>query len=423
MHHFQYRGDELYCEDIPVRRIAEEVGTPCYIYSQATLSHHFRVFDAAFKDVPHLTCYSVKANSNLAILRLFRQLGGGVDIVSGGELFRARRAGIPADRIVYSGVGKTVDEIDFALNENILMFNIESTEELDRINRRAAAKGMKARIALRVNPDIDPNTHPYISTGMKKNKFGIAIDSALKAYEQARTLSNIEILGVDCHIGSQLTEVTPFVDALKRLKTLIGKLRGIGVAIRYLDLGGGLGIVYDQESPPQPHEYAEAILRELVGLDCTLIFEPGRVIVGNAGILVAKVLYTKRTQSKNFVITDGGMNDLVRPSLYGSYHYIQPLTRSPRDTEIVDVVGPICESGDFLARDRGMPMPAAGEYLAVMSAGAYGFSMSSNYNSRPRAPEVLVNGAEYNAIRKRETWEDLVRLESVPPYLLGDDAH
>ncbi|MCE5336248.1 MAG: diaminopimelate decarboxylase [Desulfobacteraceae bacterium] len=417
MHHFQYRGDELYCEDVPVRRIAEEAGTPCYIYSKATLCHHFRVFDSAFKDVPHLTCYSVKANSNIAVLKLFNSLGGGVDIVSGGELFRARKAGIPAEKIVYSGVGKTVDEIDFALNENILMFNIESTDELEQINRRATAKGVKAKIALRVNPDIDPNTHPYISTGMNKNKFGIAIDTALKAYEQARALSNIEILGVDCHIGSQLTEVTPFVDALKRLRTLIGKLRKIGVAIRFLDLGGGLGIVYDQESPPQPREYADAILRELVDIDCTLIFEPGRVIVGNAGILAVKVLYTKRTQTKNFVITDGGMNDLVRPSLYGSYHYIQTVMKSQRNTEIVDVVGPICESGDFLARDRGMPLPTAGEYLAVMSAGAYGFTMSSNYNSRPRAPEVLVNGSEYHLIRRRETWEDLVAPESLPPYL------
>ncbi len=419
MHHFQYKGDELYCEDVPVRLIAEKIGTPCYIYSHATLSHHFMVFDSAFKDVEHLTCYSVKANSNVAILKLFGSMGGGMDIVSGGELYRARKAAIAPDRIVYSGVGKTVEEIDFALREKILMFNIESTQELEQINRRAEAMNTRASISLRINPDIDPNTHPYISTGMKKNKFGISIDAALKTYEKAKSLKNIEILGLDCHIGSQLTDVSPFVDALKRLRSLIERLRQAGVHIRYLDLGGGLGIVYDQEAPPQPHEYARAILRELQDIDCTLIFEPGRVIVGNAGVLVTKVLYTKRSQSKNFVIADGAMNDLVRPSLYGSYHYIQPVVRSQKETEIVDVVGPICESGDFLAKDRGLPMPAAGDYLAVMSAGAYGFSMSSNYNSRPRAAEVLVKGGQYFVIRQRESWEDLVRPEAIPDFLAG----
>ncbi len=419
MHHFQYKGDELYCEEVPVRLIAEKAGTPCYIYSFATLSHHFTTFDAAFANVAHLTCYSAKANSNVAILKLFGSMGAGVDIVSGGELYRARRAAIPPERIVYSGVGKTVEEIDFALREKILMFNIESSQELEQINRRAEALGVRASISLRVNPDIDPNTHPYISTGMKRNKFGISADSALRAYEKAKNLKNIEVVGLDCHIGSQLTDVTPFVDALRRLRSLIEKLTQNGFRIRYLDLGGGLGIVYDQEAPPQPHEYARALLGELKDIDCTLIFEPGRVIVGNAGILVTKVLYTKRTQAKNFVITDGAMNDLVRPSLYGSYHYIQPVLRSLKETEIVDVVGPICESGDFLAKDRGLPMPAAGDYLAVMSAGAYGFSMSSNYNSRPRAPEVLVKGDQYFIIRQRETWEDLVRPETIPDFLEG----
>ena len=419
MHHFQYKEDELYCEDVPVRLIAEKTGTPCYIYSLATLSHHFTTFDAAFANVAHLTCYSAKANSNVAILKLFGSMGAGVDIVSGGELYRARMAAIPPERIVYSGVGKTVEEIDFALREKILMFNIESSQELEQINRRAEALGVRASISLRVNPDIDPNTHPYISTGMKRNKFGISADSALRAYEKAKNLKNIEVVGLDCHIGSQLTDVTPFVDALKRLRSLIERLTQNGFHIRYLDLGGGLGIVYDQEAPPQPHEYARALLGELKDIDCTLIFEPGRVIVGNAGILVTKVLYTKRTQAKNFVITDGAMNDLVRPSLYGSYHYIQPVLRSLKETEIVDVVGPICESGDFLARDRGLPMPAAGDYLAVMSAGAYGFSMSSNYNSRPRAPEVLVKGGQYFIIRQRETWQDLVRPETIPDFLTG----
>ena len=417
MHHFTYRDDELYCEDVPLRRLAEEVGTPCYVYSHATLKQHFTVFDSAFATVPHLTCFSVKANSNIAVLRLFGSLGGGVDIVSGGELFRARKAGIPADRIVYSGVGKTPAEIDYALNEGILMFNIESDQELEAINRRAGELGCKARISLRVNPDVDPQTHPYIATGMKKNKFGIAIDTALKAYGRAREMEHVEILGVDCHIGSQLTEIAPFIDALKRLRGLIERLGEIGIQIRYLDLGGGLGIIYDQESPPHPFEYAQAILQEMQGLRCTLIFEPGRVIVGNAGVLLGKVLYTKKGQNKSFVITDAAMNDLVRPSLYGSYHLIQPLARRERETQIVDVVGPICESGDFLAKDRSLPMVRQGDYLVVMSAGAYGFTMSSNYNSRPRAAEVLVHGDRYSIIRDRETWQDLVSLENIPDFL------
>lgn len=419
MHHFQYKAEELYCEDVPVRRIAEQIGTPCYIYSLATLKHHFLTFDSAFADARHLTCYSVKANSNIAILKLFGSMGGGVDIVSGGELYRALKAQIPTDRIVYSGVGKTVEEIDFALREKILMFNIESTQELEQINRRAEAMNTKASVSLRVNPDIDPNTHPYISTGMKRNKFGISTDSALRAFEDAKNLKHIDMIGLDCHIGSQLTDVTPFVDALKRLRSLIEWLRQRGADIRYLDLGGGLGIVYDQEAPPQPHEYARALLHELGDIDCTLIFEPGRVIVGNAGVFVTRVLYTKRTPAKNFIITDGAMNDLIRPSLYGSYHSVQPVVRNLKETEIVDVVGPICESGDFLARDRGLPMSEQGDYLAVMSAGAYGFSMSSNYNSRPRVPEVLVSGGDYFVIRRRETWEDLVGPETVPDFLEG----
>ncbi|MGV8075164.1 MAG: diaminopimelate decarboxylase [Syntrophobacteraceae bacterium] len=416
MHHFHYESDELYCEQVPIRKLAEQVGTPCYVYSYATLRHHFTIFDEAFSGVPHLTCFSVKANSNLAILNLFGSLGGGVDIVSGGELFRARKAGIPSDRIVYSGVGKTPDEIDYALKENILMFNIESAQELDVLNARAVSLGCKARISLRVNPDVDPKTHPYVATGLKKNKFGIDIDSAVKSYDRARSLENVEIMGVDCHIGSQLTEVSPFVDALKKLRELIIKLDRMGIQIRYLDLGGGLGIVYDQEAPPHPREYAQAVLRELEGLSCTLIFEPGRVIVGNAGILVTKVLYTKKTQSKDFVIVDAGMNDLVRPSLYGSHHQIQPLERKNREVQVVDVVGPICETGDFLARDRGLPMVQPGDYLSIMSAGAYGFAMSSNYNSRPRAAEILVKGDRFHTVRRRETWDDLIQSESIPAY-------
>jgi len=414
MHYFRFDQDELHCEKVPLRKVADEVGTPCYVYSHATLKHHFRVFDEAFSKVPHLTCFAMKANSNLAILNLFGSLGGGVDIVSGGELFRARRAGIPADRIVYSGVGKTLEEIDYALKEDILMFNIESELELEAINTRAGELGTRARIALRVNPDVDPKTHPYISTGLKKNKFGIDIEGAIHSYRRAMELDHVEILGVDCHIGSQLTDISPFVDALKRLRVLIERLEATGIPVRYLDIGGGLGIVYDQESPPHPHEYAEAILKELEGLSCTLIFEPGRVIVGNAGILLTRVLYTKKSASKDFVIVDAGMNDLVRPSLYGSYHQILPVVKSDREMQVVDVVGPICESGDFLARERGLPTVQPGDCLAVMSAGAYGFTMSSNYNSRPRASEVLVKDDQYFVIRERETHEDLVRGEWIP---------
>ncbi|MDY0040245.1 MAG: diaminopimelate decarboxylase [Desulforhabdus sp.] len=417
MHHFHYRQNELYCENLPLAQLAQHVGTPCYVYSHATLMHHFKVFDEAFSDVPHLTCFAAKANSNIAILKLFGSLGGGVDIVSGGELFRARQAGIPADRICYSGVGKTPEEIDYALKEDILLFNIESSQELAAINKRAGQVGRKARIALRVNPDVDPKTHPYISTGLKKNKFGIDIDGALKEYERAKSLDNIEIVGVDCHVGSQLTEITPFVDALQRLCLLIKRLKDLQIDIKYLDLGGGLGITYDQEAPPHPREYAQAILQQLEDLPCTLIFEPGRVIVGNAGILITQVLYTKKTPSKNFVVVDAAMNDLIRPSLYGSYHHIQPLRKTNQESEIVDVVGPICESGDFLAKDRSLPTVQAGDYLAVMSAGAYGFTMSSNYNSRPRAAEILVKDDRFYVIRERETWQDLTKHERIPDFV------
>ena len=422
MHHFHYRDDELYCEEVPVREIAQAVGTPCYVCSCATLQHHFSVFDNAFRGIPHLTCYSVKANSNLAVLGLFACMGGGADIVSGGELFRARRAGIPADRIVYSGVGKTQEEIDYALRENILMFNIESAQELEAIHRRAAAMKCTARIALRVNPDVDPKTHPYVSTGLKKSKFGIDVEQAFQAYGRARNLEHIEISGIDCHIGSQLTEVSPFVETLNRLKLLIRRLGEIGINIRYLDLGGGLGIPYHEEAPPHPREYAKAVIEELRDLPWTLILEPGRVLVGNAGVLLTKVLYTKKTSSKEFVIVDAGMNDLIRPSLYGSYHGIQPVEKKQRETRVVDVVGPICESGDFFARDRDLPEMRSGEYFAVMSAGAYGFSMASNYNSRVRAPEVLVKDVRFYVTRKRESMEDLIRGETIPHFEEGENG-
>jgi diaminopimelate decarboxylase len=421
MHHFNYRDEELCCEQVPVREIAREVGTPCYVYSCATLQHHFSVFDNAFQGMPHLTCYSVKANANLAILGLFAAMGGGADIVSGGELFRARQAGIPSKRIVYSGVGKTQAEIDYALSQKILMFNIESLQELEAINQRAAAMNSKARIALRVNPDVDPKTHPYVSTGLKKNKFGIDIEQAMKAYERSRGLDHVEVLGIDCHIGSQLTEVSPFVEALKRLKLLIGRLEKKGIRIQYLDLGGGLGIPYHEESPPHPREYAQAVVEELRDLSCTLILEPGRVIVGNAGVLLTQVLYTKKTPGKEFVIVDAGMNDLIRPSLYGSFHGIQPIEKKKRKSRVMDVVGPICESSDFIARERDLPEMRPGEFLAVMSAGAYGFSMASNYNSRARAAEVLVKGDKFFVTRERESWKDLIRGESIPEFVKEAD--
>ncbi len=418
MHHFHYVGNELYCEDLPLEKIAEEVGTPCYVYSHATLTHHFRVFDESFKGIDHLTCFAVKANSNIAILRLMGSMGGGADIVSGGELYRARKAGIPPENIVYSGVGKTISEIDYALSESILMFNIESSEELEVINERAKTLGKRAPIAIRVNPDVDPQTHPYISTGMKKNKFGIDIKLALEEYERARKLENIDIVGVDCHIGSQLTDISPFVDAVRKLKTLIQELINRGIPIKYVDLGGGLGITYDKEEPPHPSEYAEALMKELKGLNCKFIFEPGRVIVGNAGILLTRVVYRKETPTKKFIIVDAAMNDLIRPSLYNSYHAIKPVKLNPgAPKEVVDIVGPICESGDFLARERNIEKLGRGDLIAVMSAGAYGFTMSSNYNSRPRAAEIIVRGSSYDIIRERETWEDLIRLEKIPAWL------
>lgn len=418
MHHFEYRGADLYCEEVPVAALAEEVGTPFYLYSHATLTRHFRVFDEAFHEVPHLICFAVKANANLAILRLFAGMGGGADVVSGGELFRALRAGVPPDRIVFAGVGKSREEMVEALKADILMFNVESSQELRLLNEVAGEVGARARVALRVNPDVDPKTHPYISTGLKKSKFGIDISLALEEYQLAQTLPHIAIIGIHTHIGSQITEVSPFVDSLARIADLIGELRKGGIDIQYLDVGGGLGIPYNDEIPPHPTEMAQAVTPILKTLGCTIIFEPGRVIVGNAGILVTRVLYTKRTPAKDFVIVDAGMNDLIRPSLYGSYHAIQPVRRQGgRESMTVDVVGPICESGDFLAKDRQIPVAEPDELLAVMSAGAYGFTMASNYNARPRPAEVLVRGDRHFIIRARESYEDLTRGEDIPDNL------
>ncbi len=417
MNHFQYHDQELFCEGVPVERIAAEVGTPFYLYSHATLSRHFQAFDQPFRGISHLSCFAVKSCSNLAILRLFANLGGGADIVSGGELYRALQAGVPAERIVYSGVGKTREELAQALAAGILQFNVESEQELDALQAVAAGMGVTAPVSFRVNPDVDPKTHAYISTGLAKNKFGIPIEQAAAVYARARQLANIRIQGVSCHIGSQLTQVAPFIESLRKLKDFTGRLAAAGVTVSHLDLGGGLGIQYREEEPPHPEEYARAILAELAGLECTLILEPGRVIVGNAGILVTRVQYTKVGTNKKFVIVDAGMNDLARPSLYGAYHAIRPVRESGRGTEVADVVGPICETGDFLSRDQEVPVSQPGELLAVMSAGAYGFSMSSNYNSRPRVAEVLVAGEEYHLIRTRESREDLIRGEAIPHFL------
>ena len=418
MPEFRYQDGEFQCEAVPFRKIAEEVGTPCYVYSHARLLRQYRAFDSAFNDVPHITAYAIKANSNIAILRLLAKEGAGGDIVSGGELYRALQAGIPPQRIVFAGVGKTDDEIRYALKSDILMFNVESSAELLAIDRVAGELHRKARVALRINPDIDPHTHPYISTGLKKSKFGISADRALDEFKLATTLENIEIAGVHKHIGSQLTQVSPYVDALKKILGLVEELKGIGVVIRYLNVGGGLGITYQDEAPPQPRDLAQALSPLLKDLKCVLIFEPGRSIVGNAGVLLTKVLYQKANPDKTFLIVDAAMNDLIRPSLYGAYHEIKPVRElKARKQVLADVVGPVCESGDFLAKDRMMPLVDPGELLTVMSAGAYGFSMASNYNSRRRIPEVLVRDGEIHVIRAREEYSDLVRGETIPSFL------
>ncbi len=411
MHHFEYRNGELYAEDVPVRQLAREYGTPLYIYSSSTFAHHFKAFDSAFSSIPHCTCFSVKACSNVNILRLLGSLGAGMDIVSGGELHRALAAGIPPERIVYSGVGKKHAEIRQALEAGILMFNVESMQELERIASVAGEMHLVARISLRVNPDVDPKTHPYISTGLKKNKFGLDLEQSLKAYRRAQELDGIEPVGIDCHIGSQLTSIEPFIEALDRVMRFYETLKSEGINITYLDLGGGLGIPYHAEEPPHPVEYGRVVSERIKDSGLTLILEPGRVIAGNAGILVTEVVYTKDTPSKHFVIVDAAMNDLVRPSLYQSYHRIAEVQPKGRPERNVDVVGPICESGDFLAQDRDLPGVEQGELLALFSAGAYGFSMSSQYNSRLRAAEVLVEGSTARVIRRRETYADLTALE------------
>lgn len=416
MHHFEYRNGELHGEEVPVSKIAEEVGTPFYLYSKATLMQHFHAVDGAFGDIPHLVCFSIKSNSTRAVIRLFSEAGGGVDIVSGGELYRALEAGVDPRKVVYSGVGKTAEEMAYALNSKIMLFNAESSQEITLLDQVASSIGARAPVAVRVNPDIDPKTHPYISTGLRENKFGIPIHQAYSEYIRAAGLGHLDVCGVSCHIGSQLTSISPFVDALKRLNGLMERLEKTGIEVKYLDLGGGLGITYEKETPPAPKEYADAIKKELNMDGMVLLLEPGRVIVGNAGIFVTKVLYTKAYEDKTFFIVDGAMNDLIRPSLYGSYHGVQPVRKRGGAPVRADIVGPICESGDFLAKDREMQALEQGDLLAVMSAGAYGFTMSSTYNSRPRSAEVMVSKDRFQVIRERETYEDLVKGERAPNF-------
>lgn len=417
MHFFKYHRNELFAEDVAVKALAEKYGTPLYVYSYNTLLRHFRAYSDAFNDYPHIICFALKANPNISILRLFAKYGGGADIVSGGELYKALKAGIPSQKIVYAGVGKTEEEIHLSLRSKILMFNVESEDELREINRIAGIMRRKAPVALRINPDIDPETHPYIATGLKRHKFGIPIEDAVEHYRIASSLKNIKVIGIHKHIGSQITKVSPFVDALRSILLLMDKLNAEGLSIQYLDIGGGLGISYKDEEPPVPEDLARNLIPLLKGRKLTLIVEPGRSIVGNAGILVTRVLYLKKGEEKEFAIVDAGMNDLIRPSLYSAYHRILPVIRKKRSAVLYDVVGPICESGDFLAKERELKEVKRGEYLAVMGAGAYGFSMSSNYNCRPKAAEVMVKDREHFLIRERETYYDLLRNEKIPSFL------
>lgn len=413
MHYFEYHDDALCCDDMSVERVARQMGTPLYLYSHRTLSRHLRRIDQAFGERRHLVCYSLKANSNLALLAIMARAGLGADIVSGGELFRALRAGFPADRIVYSGVGKTAVEIRAALEAGILMFNVESLPELEAVDRIAGQMDKVAPIAFRINPDVDPETHPYISTGLRENKFGVDHTQVLESYQRARGLRHVEIVGIDVHIGSQITQVDPFVASAEKLMEMALMLQDNGFSLEYMDIGGGLGIRYGDEHPPDPEELVAAVAPILERSGCTILFEPGRSVIGNVGVLIVQVQYVKHTPQKTFVIVDGGMNDLIRPSLYGAYHEIRPVVRSDAPAVEVDVVGPICESGDFLAKGRALPLPKPGDLLAVMGAGAYSFSMASNYNARPRPAEVLCVDGRCEIIRQRETYEDLIRGERI----------
>ena len=408
---FSYRDGHLYAEQVAVNQLAQQFGTPLYIYSRAALENHYRAFDEAFATVPHQVCYAVKANSNLAVLNVLARLGAGFDIVSGGELARVLAAGGDASKVVFSGLGKQEAEIETALNVGIACFNVESAAEIHRINAVAVRLNKKARISLRVNPDVDAQTHPYISTGLKENKFGIAIEDALGVYLEAAQLEGLEVIGIDCHIGSQLTTTTPFADALDRVLAMIDTLATHDIHIEHLDIGGGLGVRYRDETPPSPAEYAQALLPKLAGRNLTVYLEPGRAIAANAGILVTQVEFLKPTAHKNFAIIDAAMNDLIRPSLYGSWMDIIPVQINPNtESKVYDIVGAVCETGDFLGKDRDLAINA-GDLLAVCGAGAYGFVMSSNYNTRPRAAEVMVDGEHVHLVREREPVRELLAHE------------
>ncbi len=416
MNHFQPRRGQLHAERIPLAALAEAHGTPLYVYSSATLNRHWKVLKGSLRGLDALVCYAVKANSNLAVLAHFARLGAGFDIVSGGELYRVLKAGGHPGRVVFSGVGKRDDELAFALDAGVGTINVESAGELARLSAVARRLKLRAPIALRVNPDVDPKTHPYIATGLRESKFGIPVAEARRLYLAAVKDPHLDVRGVACHIGSQITSLRPFVDAVKRVRALAADLAGAGIRLRHLDVGGGLGVTYRDEVPPSPAEYGAAITRALAGWEGEVHLEPGRVLVGNAGVLLTRVIQVKRSGRKTFVVVDAAMNDLVRPAFYDAWHQIEPVTTPPRGARAVtcDVVGPVCESGDFLARNRKLVLPAEGDLLCVRTAGAYGFSMSSNYNSRPRAAEVLVDGDRALLARERETYPDLVRGEALP---------
>lgn len=415
MDHFEYRGGELHAEDVPLADIARRHGTPCYVYSRATLTRHYQAFDHALLGSEHRVCYAVKANSSLAVLQVLARLGSGFDIVSGGELGRVLKAGGNPREVVFSGVGKTTAEIKQALVLGILCFNVESEAELTRLNEIATTLRKRAPIALRVNPDVDPKTHPYISTGLKQNKFGVDIGEAERLYRQAKDMPAIEIIGIACHIGSQLLDITPYMDALDRVLALVARLKDAGIDLKHVDVGGGLGVPYRDETPPSPAELAAAIKEKLDGSGLAILMEPGRAIAGNAGILLSRVEYLKPGSEKNFAVVDAAMNDLLRPSLYDAWHTILPVRETAQAArQIYDVVGPVCESGDWLGRDRELAL-AAGDLIAIRTAGAYGFTMSSNYNTRPRAAEVMVDGKDMHLIRARESLEDLMRGETLLP--------
>lgn len=412
MDFFRYKNNRLFAEDVDLQQLAEQYGTPAYVYSRATLERHWNAFDQALGDRPHLVCYAVKANSSLAVLNLLAKLGSGFDIVSKGELQRVLKAGGQASRVVFSGVGKKADEMAFALKVGIRCFNVESEAELELLDQVAGSLGLQAPVSLRVNPDVDAQTHPYISTGLKENKFGIAHDKAIEVYRKAAAMANIDVHGIDCHIGSQLTQVAPFVDALQRVLDLVDALADQGIHLKHLDLGGGLGIRYKDENPPTPEQQMKALLAKLGDRDVEILIEPGRAIAGNAGVLLTEVLYLKHNDEKNFAIIDAAMNDLMRPALYGAWQAIEPVLPHAEEKRLYDLVGPVCETGDFLGKDRELALQQ-GDILAVRSSGAYGFTMSSNYNTRPRAVEIMVDGDHAQVIRKRETFDQLVEGESL----------